>query len=303
MKIVFFGTPDYAAIILKHLIFFRSRIGSVAVEAVVTGPDKPIGRGQKLQSSPVKQLALKHHLPVIDTPKMTEVVDQARKIKPDLIVLAAYMRLLPAELLAIPRFGCLNVHPSLLPKYAGVSPIQQVILAGEDETGVTIIKMNERYDEGAIVAQEKLAIQVGETRPELEERLAELGGRLLTKTIPDWTEGKITPKSQNPELVRRFYTKKLSRDDGYVSWIDLISALKGKSLASSSKIERMVRALSPWPGIWTTIAADAHGPTSPKRLKIIRARLEGEKLVIDQAQVEGKKPISWQEFASGHQLA
>jgi methionyl-tRNA formyltransferase len=296
-KIAFFGTPAFAATILDYLLGF-CRTSDFKVAGVVTRPDKPAGRGLKPKPSPVKSLARRHQLPVIDSPKMEAIVKRMRELRPDLIVLAAYLRLLPGELLRLPRFGGLNVHPSLLPKYAGLSPIQHAILAGEEKTGVSVILMDEKYDQGGIIAQKEVAIRPEERRGGLEKRLADVGGRLLIKTIPAWVGGKITPRSQDLDVLKKYYTKKLKREDGFISWGEFLKALKGQAPARAETIGRMIRAFDPWPGVWTKIGGEA--VKQEKRLKILEAARAEEKLVVKTVQIEGKRPISWSDFVGGY---
>ncbi|MBI2098436.1 MAG: methionyl-tRNA formyltransferase [Candidatus Wildermuthbacteria bacterium] len=198
----------------------------------------------------------------------------------DLIVVGFYGNILPKEVLAKPKHGALNVHPSLLPKYRGPTPVLFTILNGDSETGVTIIKMDEEVDHGPILAQQKFFI--GEkkfTKPELRQILWELGGDLLVETIPKWIGGEIQPQEQDHSKAT--YTKKLTREDGRIDWN-----------RPAEYIERQVRALTPWPGAFTIWKG--------KRIKILNAHIEGGKLVIDELQMEGKKPTTLREFLLGH---
>ncbi|MCH8987164.1 methionyl-tRNA formyltransferase, partial [Patescibacteria group bacterium] len=194
----------------------------------------------------------------------------------DLIVVGFYGEILPKETLELPRYGALNVHPSLLPKYRGATPVPTTILNGDTETGVTIMVMDEEVDHGPILAVEKFKIGDKKfTTPELRKILWEKGGDLLVETIPKWIEGKITPKEQQHDKAT--YTEKLTREDGKIDWTK-----------PAVYIERQVRAFYPWPGAFTFWA--------DKRVKILKAHVAQGKLVIDELQLEGKKPTTMKEF-------
>ena len=208
-----------------------------------------------------------------------QVVNPASK-EVDLIVVACYGKILPKEMLKIPKHGALNVHPSLLPKYRGPAPVPTTILDGEEETGVTIILMDEQADHGPILASTKFEIRNSKlTTPELSKALWELGGDLLIETIPKWIAGQITPQEQDHSKAT--YTKKLTREDGRIDWN-----------APVEYIERQIRAFTPWPGAFTFWKG--------KRVKILKAHIEQGKLIIDELQLEGKKPTTLQEFLLGH---
>jgi len=198
----------------------------------------------------------------------------------DLIVVACYGKILPKEMLTIPKYGALNVHPSLLPKYRGPAPIPAAILNGEEETGVTIILMDEQVDHGPILASTKFEIRNSKpTTPELSKILWELGGDLLVEIIPKWIAGEIIPQEQNH--AKATYTKKLTREDGRIDWS-----------RPAEYIERQVRAFTPWPGAFTFWKG--------KRVKILAAHIEQGKLMIDEIQLEGKKPTTFHDFLLGY---
>ena len=246
---------------------------------MVTAPDKPVGRKQAVTPPPVKITAQSYKIPTIQPNKILDSKFQILDSKPDLIVVASYGQILPKELLNIPKYGCLNVHPSLLPKYRGPSPIQGAILDGEKETGVTIMLMDEGIDTGPILSQRKTAIGLNENSRELHDRLAVLGAELLIDTIPDWIEEKIKLLSQNEDEAT--YTKILTREDGKIDW-----------QKSPEELDRQIRALNPWPGVYTVHKG--------RRIKILKARLEKNKLIVERVQLEGKKPIDFQDFLRGH---
>ena len=205
--------------------------------------------------------------------------EDLKRIRPELVIVANYGKIIPQNVLDIPKYGILNVHPSLLPKYRGASPIQYAILNGEKETGVTIILMDAKVDHGPILAQKKTDIGKNENSSELYERLAILGANLLTDVIPDWIRGEIKLRRQNEKDAT--YTKRLKREDGKIN-----------QRKSAKEIEKQIRAFHIWPGTYTLYKG--------KRLKILEARLEKNKLIIEKVQLEGKKPIPFEDFLRGH---
>lgn len=276
MKTIFFGTPEFVISVPEALLK-----ADYQLSAVVTTPDKPVGRKQVLTPSPIKQWALEHQIPVIDSDANTELLKQIQNIKPDLGILAAYGKILPKELIDLFPKGILVIHPSLLPKYRGPSPVQTAIVNGDQETGVSIIKMDEKMDHGPIVAQSTESLNPHDTTDTLYVKLFQKSADDLVQILPNWLEGKIIPQEQDDSKAT--YTKILKREDGY---LDL------KNPPAPEVIERMIRAMTPWPGVWTLLEA--------KRLKILKAHLENSKLVIDQVQLEGKNPISWPEFQKSY---
>jgi methionyl-tRNA formyltransferase len=233
-KIVFMGTPEFGAIILEGLIN-----GGHKPILVVTASDKPVGRKQILTPPPVKVVGKKYQILVEQPKKIENCKLKIENLKPDLIVVAAYNQILPKNILEIPKYGCLNVHPSLLPKYRGPSPIQDTILNGDKKTGVTIILMDEEADHGPILANSKLQITNSKiTYRELLKELANLGANLLIETIPKWIKGKIKPKPQDEKKAT--YTKILTKEDGKINWRE-----------SAENIERKIRAFNVWPGTFT----------------------------------------------------
>jgi len=300
MKIIFFGTPEFSAIILEALIN-----NNYPPVLAITSVDKPVGRKQTLTPPPVKVLAQQHKIKVLQPENLEDIKQDIDDINPDLIIVAAYgPPFLTKDILVMPQYGCLNVHPSLLPKYRGASPIPYQILNNEKETGVTIILTSEKIDGGEIVAQEKREILPTDTAATLKRELAGLGGNLLIKTIPLWVAGKIKPKPQNQSPVP--YCKKLKKEDGRIDW-----------RKPADHLERQIRAFYPWPGTFTFFKG--------KALKILKAYVMQEEiqakpgfvflakdkelavqtgkdlLVIERLQLEGKKPMLSQDFLKGHQ--
>ena len=274
IKIIFLGTPEFGAIILEGLI----KSGHKPF-LVITEPDKPIGRKQIVTPPPVKVLAGKYNIPVVQSAKISEYTQEIEKLRPDLIIIAAYGQIIPKVILEIPKYGCLNVHPSLLPKYRGPSPIQSAILSGEEKTGVTIIRISEKLDAGSILSQQEIELDQKETFESLHDKLAEVGTRLLIETIPRLLAGKLPPLPQDE--TKATYAKILKKEDGKIDW-----------KKSPKEIERQVRALNPWPGTYTLY--------NGKRLKILKAEVVGGKLMIRELQLEGKKPTTFEDFLRGH---
>jgi len=284
-KIIFVGTSQFAVPPLENLIKNKYNIIKV-----ITAPDKPIGRHHEITPSPIKQTALRYKLSLSQPEKIAEIILEILKLKPDLIVLAAYGKIIPKDILKIPRFGCLNLHPSLLPKYRGPSPIQTAILNGESETGITIMLMDEIIDHGPIIGQKNMAIASDENYQTLEKKLSQLAANFLMEILPQYLQNKIKPQPQNEG--RASYTKILTRQDGQIDWQQ-----------SAQVIARKIRAFYPWPGAW----ANFNG----KRTKILKAKAVDKKqeatlptkkgfLFLEIVQPAGRKPMTGQEFFRGH---
>lgn len=241
LRVVFMGTPDLAATVLRGLLTGRDR-----VVGVFTRPDAARGRGLALEAPPVKQVAEEAGVPVAQPRgwKDGEALEQLRRMEPDLVVVAAYGRLLPRAALDLPRFGCINVHASLLPRWRGADPITRAILAGDPETGVTIMEMVLEMDAGAILWQRRTAIEADDTGDSLERRLADLGSSALAEALDEWRAGRLVATEQDPALVT--YAPLVAKRDGVVDW-------SGSAVA----IERAVRAFVPWPGATTGRAGTA----------------------------------------------
>ncbi|MGB9707101.1 MAG: methionyl-tRNA formyltransferase [Microgenomates group bacterium] len=219
---------------------------------------------------------------------------------PDVGVLASFGAIVPPEILNFPKKGILNIHPSLLPKYRGPSPVQTAILNGEWQTGVTIIKMDEKIDHGPIVAQFTEEILPTDTSESLYFRLFSAGAEVLKTILPAYLEGRIELREQNHSAAT--YTKKLTRDDGFIPLKKLKEAMEGRK---ADRVGRQIRAFYPWPGSWTEITipdrkAKPIRDRQNKRLKILKAHLENGKLILDQVQLDGKKPVSFKQFCEGY---
>ncbi len=255
MNIVFMGTPDFAVGTLIRLAESEHTI-----TGVVTQPDKAKGRKKEPTPGPVKEEAVKRGFPVYQPKKVRdqEAIQRIREMNPDMIVVAAFGQIIPKEILDLPKYGCINVHASILPAYRGAAPIQHAILDGLKTTGVSIMLMNEGLDTGDILAVEELEIAEDETGGSLFDKLADLGADLLIRTIPKIVSGEITAVPQPAESTTP-YARMISKEDGRIDWTE-----------DAEVIERKIRALNPWPSAYTTLDG--------KLLKIWKAHVEREDL-------------------------
>ncbi len=237
MRLVFMGTPDFASASLEALLKSDD-----SVVGIVTQPDRPKGRGQILTPSPVKLLAQREQIPLLQPLKIKdpEFLQALAGWKPDLIAVAAFGRILPPVILSLPPHGCINVHGSLLPKYRGAGPIQWAIINGETETGITTMLMEEGMDTGAMLLQEAIPITADDTAGSLSPRLAELGGRLLVETIVRLKAGTLAPQPQ--DASRATLAPLLKKENGAIDWV-----------LPATAIANRIRGLSPWPGAYTTV--------------------------------------------------
>ena len=300
MRTVFMGTPQFAVPILGSLL--RS---PYQVVAVYTQPDKPVGRRQRLTPSPVKELAREHKIPVIqpNTLKTAEVVEDLASLKPELIVVAAFGQILPREVLSLPKFGCLNIHPSLLPQYRGPSPVATSLLCGDLLTGVTIILMDEGLDSGPILAQEKVGIAATDTTGSLTAKLAHVGAGLLMDTLPKWLKGELEPQPQGESQAT--YSRLITSKDGEIDWH-----------LPAVELWQRVRAFNPWPGCytwWQGKRLKIHSAAPVSRLargevgKVIALRqppkvgvVTGDGILgLCQVQLEGRQEMSIADFVRG----
>ena len=299
MKIVFMGTPDFAVGALDALVG-----AGYEVTAVVTQPDKPKGRGKDLQCPPVKAFALQHGIPVMQPVKLREpeAVAELSRYEADLFVVAAFGQILTQEILDMPRFGCVNIHASLLPKYRGAAPIQRAILDGESVTGVTLQQMNAGIDTGDILAKVCVDISPEDTGDSLFEKLMHAGAKLLIETLPRIEAGEITPKAQDE--AQATYAGRLSKELGEIDWQD-----------SAEVIARKIRAFTSWPGAYTTLsgkpfkiwgarltdtAADGEaGSVSAVTKEEILINCGEGRLALTQVQLSGKKRMPVKDFLLG----
>ena len=307
MRVVFMGTPEFAVPPLEHLI-----LNQYQVIAVYTQPDRLAGRGRRLVFPPVKRAAQNWGLTVAQpvSLKKTEMVAQLAEVAPDVIVVAAFGQILPQLVLDLPRYGCINLHPSLLPKYRGASPVVAAILAGDEFTGVSVMLMDRGLDTGPILARAQIPISVEDTAGSLTEKLSQMAARLLPEVLVRWLGGEITPRPQTE--AEASYCGAITSEEGEIDWH-----------LPAVDIWRRVRAFQPWPGCYTKWRG--------KQLKIIKAvplpeervpevgrvvalsqAAEGLRtafgvgtgngvLGVCQLQLEGKKAMSAAEFIRGQQ--
>jgi methionyl-tRNA formyltransferase len=302
MRIVFMGTPEFSVPPLEYLIKSEYQ-----VVGVYTQPDKPTGRGRTLEQLPVKRVALQHGLELFQPVKLRNPDEVARlaALKPDLILVAAFGQILPQSVLDIPKFGCLNIHPSLLPEYRGATPILAAILAGDKETGVTIMLMDAGMDTGPIISQIIVGIEPDDTTESLTTRLAQAGVRLLGEALPLWFEGSLKPQPQDGSKAT--YTKPVTKDDGTIDW-----------QMSAVEISRRIRAFHPWPGCYTwwqgkllkvleAVALHKEGSLTPGKVvdlasgqpAVVGVETGDGILGLLRIQLEGKRALTASEFLLG----
>ena len=298
MRIVFMGTPDFAVPVLSRLAEAGHEIA-----AVYSQPDRPAGRGRRLVETPTKRFAGEYRIEVRQPSSLRSEAECAglASLSPEVVVVAAYGLFLPPEALEIPPLGCLNIHPSLLPRYRGPSPVVSAILNGDDETGVTIMKLDEGMDSGPLLAQAKVQLGSRETGTELTRRLFDIGADLLVDTLPGWASGDIPAVPQ--EESRATFTTLVKKEDGEIDWTH-----------DAVRTARMVRAYEQWPGTFTH--------WDGKLLKILGATfttghappghvvgLDGDGigigtgdgfLSVDRLQIEGRRPSDAQDFVRGY---
>jgi len=297
LRIIFAGTPDFAARHLQALIQSEHQI-----VGVYSQPDRPAGRGKKLKASEVKELALEHNLPVFQPQslKNDEALAELTSLNADIMIVVAYGLILPKAILEAPRLGCLNVHGSILPRWRGAAPIQRAIWAGDEQTGVTIMQMDEGLDTGDMLHISRCPISTTETSASLYTKLAELGPDALIETINKLANGEITPEPQSDELAN--YAKKLSKEEANIDWS--MSALQ---------IERNIRSFNPWPVCFTQMggqivkiyqaqvvleSGDPGQILSSDKNGVVVACGE-HALCITQLQPQGKKPMAINDFLNG----
>lgn len=293
MRLIFMGTPDFAVPALQSLIAAGHQIGAVYCQ-----PPRPAGRGKRMQPSPVHRAAdaagieVRHPVSL----KEADVQDDFASLQADAAIVAAYGLILPKAVLAAPRLGCLNIHASLLPRWRGAAPIQRAILAGDRETGVTIMQMEAGLDTGPALSHDTVPIEADTTASDLHDQLADMGSRLIVKTLADLP--KLTPMPQPAEGVT--YAAKLTKEDGQLFWQD------------AGYVERQVRALTPWPGAWfdfqgsvmrvqkASLISGTDGPAGQvldDRLTIGCAA--GGAIRIDRLQRPGKAAMTTEDFLRG----
>lgn len=300
MRVVFMGTPGFAIPTLEGLIESEVRI-----VGVFTQPDRPKGRGRKLEASPVKQLALDHDLPVFQPQRLRakEAIKQVRELKPELIVVVAYGQILPQEILDIPRYGCINVHASLLPRHRGAAPINKALMEGDPTTGVTTMCMDAGLDTGDMLVKKSLSIFPNENAGELHDRLAHLGRDAMEETLVRLCAGTLNPQKQDDS--HSSYAPMLKKEDGLIDWS-----------RPATSIHNQARGLCPWPGAFTYLDGEvlkvadtrivAASGTPGEILKtedngVVVACGEGA-LQVRKLQLPGKKMLPAADFLRGVKL-
>lgn len=303
MNIVYMGTPDIAAVILKDLLDSNHNI-----IGVVTQPDKPKGRGKQVQYTPVKEVALEHGIPVYQPLKVKDesFIQVLKELNPDIIAVAAFGQIIPKAILELPKYGCVNVHASLLPKYRGAAPIQWSIIDGEEVTGITIMQMDEGLDTGDMIMKESVVIDKKETAGSLHDKLAAIGGKLLLKALEAIENNRAVKEKQKDEESN--YAVMLKKEMGHIDY-----------KKSAIEIERLIRGLNPWPSaysfldgktlkIWDADVVDSHQKevnpgviTAVTKDAFLVQTGEGI-LAIKELQLEGKKRMSTGEFLRGYSI-
>lgn len=304
MRIVFCGTPEFAVPSLKRLLAEPG----IAIEAVVTQPDRPSGRGQKLHSSPVKDVALAAGLYVYQPEKMKSdsAFDFFTKVAPDAVVIIAYGQIIPKRLIEIPRLGWINLHASLLPKYRGAAPMQWAIVNGETRTGLTSMQIDPGLDTGPILLQIEMEIAPDETAPQLAARMAEAGAPLMAETLRKLELAEITPVAQDHEQAT--FAPLLKKEHGRVDWS-----------YTARQIYSRIRGMQPWPGafaifreqtchLWgrpgeLALPPEREGTLVARSGELYAACGSGTWLKLDEVQLEGRKRIPARDFANGARLA
>jgi methionyl-tRNA formyltransferase len=294
-RVVFMGSPDFSLATLRLLAQHYQVVG------VVTQPDRASGRGRELKAPPIKLLAQELNIPVIQPEKLRnpEAMQQLQAWAPDLIVVAAFGQILKKDVLDLPKYGCINVHASLLPRWRGAAPINAAVLAGDEETGVTIMKMDVGLDTGPMLAMKSIRIKSDDTAGSLFEALATLGADLLIETLPAYMDGKLTPQPQPEEGAT--YAPMLKKEDGLLDFDQ-----------PAVDLARRVRAMNPWPGAWFEWNG---APLKVHKAHVGQGKAEAGKrlveqnqpavgtgsgiLILDEVQPPGKKPMNGKSFLAG----
>ena len=299
MRVVFMGTPEFAVAPLEHLV-----VNHYQVVAVYTQPDKVAGRGRTLVYSPVKEIALKWQIPVIQPVRLRkpEAVQQLAELNPDIIVVAAYGQILPQTVLDIPVYGCINIHPSLLPRYRGVSPVPATIMSGDEFAGVTIMKMDVHLDTGPMLVKAQIPVSAHDTAGSLMSRLSLISSHLLLEALPRWTAGSLPARVQDD--TEASYSNMISKEDGIIDWS-----------MPAVDIWRRVRAFLPWPGSYTkwkgkqlkileAVPSNEEGRQQPGRVITLNngslGVVTGEGVLeVLKVQLEGKRAMNSSDFIRG----
>ena len=303
MRVIFMGTPDFATGTLEEIV-----LAGHEVVGVVTQPDKPKGRGKTLMPTPVKEVAMKYNLPVYQPKKVREpeFVEVLRGLKPDVMVVAAFGQIISKEILEMPKYGCINVHASLLPAYRGAAPIQWAVINGDKESGVTIMQMDEGIDTGDMIEKVVVPIAEDETGGSLFDKLSQAGAKLCVKVLQDLEDGKAVREKQ-PEESTTPYARMIDKKKGSIDWEK-----------PAKEIEQLIRGLNPWPSAYTRLQGKTlkiwkaevlleHSQEAPGQItevtkdSIVVQTGQG-RLKILELQLEGKKRMDAASFLRGYAL-
>ena len=303
MRVIFMGTPDFATGTLEEIV-----LAGHEVVGVVTQPDKPKGRGKNLMPTPVKEVAIKYNLPVYQPKKVREpeFVEVLRDLKPDVMVVAAFGQIISKEILEMPKYGCINVHASLLPAYRGAAPIQWAVINGDKESGVTIMQMDEGIDTGDMIEKVVVPIAEDETGGSLFDKLSQAGAKLCVKVLQDLEDGKAVREKQ-PEESTTPYARMIDKKMGAIDWEK-----------PAKEIEQLIRGLNPWPSAYTRLQGKTlkiwkaevlleHSQEAPGQItevtkdSIVVQTGQG-RLKILELQLEGKKRMDAASFLRGYAL-
>ncbi|MBI3633519.1 MAG: methionyl-tRNA formyltransferase [Candidatus Vogelbacteria bacterium] len=288
LKIAFLGTPKFAVDVLNQL----QELGTLP-DLIITNPDEPVGRKLIVTPPPVKIWAKERNIPTIQ-PENLKTIPPELNEDFDIFIVVAYGKIIPESILDLPKHGTINVHPSLLPKYRGPSPIQAAILNGDRETGISVMLLDKEMDHGPVIAQEK--IDLSNWHPytdELRAKVAEMAGQMLARIIPDWVDGDIAATPQDHSLAT--FTKKINKEAGLIDAKALLNPSE-LNFKEGEEIWRKVRALNPDPGVYTVTKLKG----KDTRIKITRARMEDGQLVIEKVIPEGKKEMPWEDWRRGN---
>lgn len=292
MRALFIGTGEIGVPVLRWLIDSAEH----ELVGVVTQPDKPVGREQRIEAPPVKAALADRDLPILQPKRIKNSVEEIRALEPDVIVVMAYGQILPRTILEIPRVACLNLHASLLPRHRGAAPIQAAIVAGDRETGISVMYMDEGLDTGDVLLQKRIEIAPDETGGSLHDRLGQIAPAALNDALTQLQSGSA---ARTPQDSAATYAPKLEREHGRIDWNE-----------PAALIERKIRAFDPWPGAFAMVRDD---PGRERKLKIFRAHIadkssaapllvpaKDEALVLDEVQLEGKRRMNAEEFLRGY---
>ena len=303
MRVVFMGTPDFSVGTLKEL----AKAGHEIV-GVISQPDKPKGRGKNLQPTPVKEAAMELGLPVYQPKKVRdpEFIQVVRDLEPEVIVVVAFGQIIPKEVLELPKYGCINIHASLLPKYRGAAPIQQAVIDGEKESGVTIMQMGEGLDTGDMLSKIVIPLDKEETGGSLFGKLAQAGAELLIKTLPSIEQGTVTPEKQSQESPTP-YAAMITKQMGLMDFSK-----------PAAELERLVRGLNPWPSaytfvngktlkVWKSVLGQETSDAEPGTVmgtdaQGIHVACKDGVLILTEVQLEGKKRMEAEVFLRGYHM-